>query len=218
MYNPPHFREDRLDVLHGLIREHPFATLVTTGPDGLGADHIPMEIDASVGPFGTLVGHVSRANPLWKLAASGAQVLAIFQGPQMYITPSWYATKRENGKVVPTWNYAVVHAHGPLRAIEDRDWLRAFVERLTNRHEDPRAEPWRVSDAPDDFVEGLLKGIVGVEVPIARIEGKWKVSQNRPGTDRAGVVAGLEASGDADHAAMARLVRERPAPWEPRTS
>lgn len=206
MYNPPHFREDRVPVLHDLIREHGLATLVTLGPAGLTADHIPMEVDAAVGSFGTLVGHVSRANPLWRLAAEGTEALAVFQGPQTYVTPAWYATKQETGKVVPTWNYAVVHAHGPLRAIEDRAWLRAFVERLTNRYESGRPEPWRVTDAPDDYIEGMLKGIVGIEIPIARLEGKWKVSQNRPAADREGIVTGLRAGGHALGSAMAALV------------
>ena len=208
MYNPPHFREDRLPVLHALIRDHGFAALVTVGPDGLVADHIPMEVHADAGPLGTLRGHVSRANPLWQRAAPEMEALAIFQGPQTYVTPAWYPTKQDTSKVVPTWNYAVVHAHGPLRAIEDREWLRALVERLTTRHESDRADPWHVTDAPEDFVEGMLKGIVGIEIPIARLEGKWKVSQNRPAADRTGVAAGLRAAGGSVRAAMADLVDE----------
>lgn len=208
MYNPPHFREDRVAVLHDLIREHGFATLVTLGPEGLTADHIPMEVDSAAGPFGTLVGHVSRANPVWRRPSGDTEALVVFQGSQSYVSPAWYETKQETGKVVPTWNYVVVHAHGPIRAIEDRVWLRAFVERLTNRYEASRAEPWRVSDAPEDFVEGLLKGIVGIEIPITRIEGKWKVSQNRPAADRSGVAAALRGIGEPGPAAMARLVDE----------
>jgi transcriptional regulator len=208
VYNPPDFREDRLPVLHAFIREHGLATLITLGPDGLVADHIPMEVHADDGPLGTLRGHVSRANPVWHHAAPGMEALAVFQGPQTYVTPAWYPTKQETGKVVPTWNYAVVHARGPLRAIEDREWLRALVERLTARYEADRADPWHVSDAPEDFVEGMLKGIVGLEIPIRHLEGKWKVSQNRPAADRAGVVAGLRAAGGPARAAMADLVDE----------
>jgi len=208
MYNPPLFREERVPVLHQMIREHGLATLVTLGPEGLTADHLPMELDADAGPLGMLVGHVSRANPVWRRPAGDVEALAVFHGPQSYITPAWYETKRESGKVVPTWNYVVVHAHGPIRAIEDRAWLRAFVERLTDRHESGRPDPWHVTDAPEDFVEGLLKGIVGIEMPIARIEGKWKVSQNRPAADRDGVAAGLRTLDEPRHRAMARLVDE----------
>jgi transcriptional regulator len=212
VYNPPHFREDRLPILHAFIRDHGFATLITLGADGLVADHIPMEVHADDGPLGTLRGHVSRANPVWHRAAPEMEALAIFQGPQTYVSPAWYPTKQETGKVVPTWNYAVVHAHGPLRAIEDRAWLRALVERLTTRHEAERADPWHVTDAPEDFVESMLEGIVGLEIPIARLEGKWKVSQNRPAADRTGVVTGLRAAGGSVRAAMADLVDEAARP------
>jgi transcriptional regulator len=206
MYNPPLFREERVPVLHQMIREHGLATLVTLGPDGLTADHLPMELDADAGPLGTLIGHVSRANPVWRRPAGDVEALAVFHGPQSYITPAWYETKRETGKVVPTWNYVVVHAHGRIRAIEDRAWLRALVERLTNRYESDRSDPWHVTDAPEDFIEGLLKSIVGIEMPIARIEGKWKVSQNRPAADRDGVAAGLRTLPEPRHRMMARLV------------
>jgi transcriptional regulator len=206
MYNPPQFREERVPVLQELIRQHGFATLVTTGADGLTADHLPLELDADRGPFGTLIGHVARANPVWRRRANDADGLAVFHGPQTYISPAWYPTKRESGKVVPTWNYVVVHAHGPIRAIEDRAWLRALVERLTKRYESARPDPWHVADAPEEFIEGLLKGIVGIEMPITRLEGKWKVSQNRPAADRDGVAANLRALGDLHHSAMARLV------------
>jgi transcriptional regulator len=212
VYNPPHFREDRLPVLHALIREHGLATLVTMGPDGLAANHIPMEVHDNDGPLGTLRGHVSRANPVWHRTVADVEALAIFQGPQAYVSPAWYPTKQETGKVVPTWNYAVVHAHGPLRVIEDRGWLRALVERLTARYEADRADPWHVTDAPADYVEGMLNGIIGLEIPIARLEGKWKVSQNRPAADRTGVVAGLRAAGGPERAAMADLVDEAARP------
>jgi len=170
-----------------------------------------MEIDATAGALGTLRGHVARANPVWKAHRPDAEAMAVFQGPQCYITPAYYATKAATGKVVPTWNYATVHAHGPLRVIEDAAWLRRFVEQLTDRHEATRPAgevPWQVSDAPEAFIETMIQAIVGIELPIARLEGKWKVSQNRPDEDRAGVVAGLEV-GDPMQRAMAELVRER---------
>ena len=207
MYNPPVFREERIPVLHDLIRVRAFAALVTLGPDGLSAEHIPLELDPEPGPLGTLRGHVARANPVWQTYRKDVEVLAVFQGPDGYVTPSWYPTKRETGKVVPTWNYAVVHAHGPMRVVEDREWLRALVTRLTDRHEHGRAQPWRVTDAPEDFVDGMLKGIVGLEIAITRLEGKWKMSQNRNAADRAGVVEGLRANGDAGSAAVADQVR-----------
>lgn len=207
MYNPPVFREERIPVLHDLIRARAFAALVTLGPDGLSAEHIPLELDPAPGPFGTLRGHVARANPVWQTYRKDVDALAVFQGPEGYVTPSWYPTKQETGKVVPTWNYAVVHARGPMRVVEDREWLRALVTRLTDRHEDGRAQRWRVTDAPEDFVDGMLKGIVGLEIAIARLEGKWKMSQNRNAADRAGVVQGLRAAGDAGSAAVADQVR-----------
>lgn len=206
MYNPPHFRETRIPVLHELIRSHPFATLVTLGPDGLVANHIPMEIDPEPGPLGTLRGHVARANPVWRESKQDVDALVIFSGPQLYVTPAWYPTKQESGRVVPTWNYAVVHAHGPLRAVDDVAWLRAFVTHLTDRHEGTRAAPWQVTDAPADFIERQLTAIVGIEIPVRRLDGKWKVSQNRGASDRAGVVAGLRESGDPTSRAMSELV------------
>lgn len=206
MYNPPHFQETRVPVLHDLIRRHPLATLVTLGPDGLVANHIPMEIDAAPAPFGTLRGHVARANPVWHASSRDVEALVIFSGPHAYVTPAWYATKQESGRVVPTWNYAVVHAYGRLRAIEDVAWLRDFVSRLTERHEGERAVPWKVTDAPADFIERQLGGIVGLEIPVHRFDGKWKVSQNRPAPDRAGVVAGFRERGDPASGVMADLV------------
>jgi transcriptional regulator len=207
MYIPKHFEEARVETLHELIRAHPLAVLVTLAPDGLDANHLPLEIDPEPAPFGTLRGHVARANAVWRNLSQQTEALAIFRGPDTYITPSWYPTKQETGRVVPTWNYAVVHAHGPLRAVEDRAWLRAFVERLTNQHEAGRENPWHVSDAPADYVERQLGAIVGLEMPIARLVGKWKVSQNRPGSDQGGVVEGLVQEGSERAAAMADLVR-----------
>ena len=206
MYVPAHFEETRLEVLHDLVRNHPLATLVTLDRAGLNANHIPMELDPEPQSLGTLRGHVSRANPMWRDVSSNVSALAIFQGPEIYITPSWYQTKQESGKVVPTWNYAVVHAYGPIRIIEDHAWLRSLVERLTNRHEAQRPEPWEVADAPDDYIEGQLRGIVGIEIPIERLIGKWKVSQNRPEADRKGVSMGLHELSKSDAACMADLV------------
>jgi transcriptional regulator len=206
MYLPAHFEEARVETLHALIRAHPFGALVTLGPSGLDANHVPFEVDPDPTPFGTLRAHVARANPVWREAA-GADVLVLFQGPETYISPSWYPTKQETAKVVPTWNYVVVHAHGPLRAIDDREWLRAFVTRLTDRHEAARRDPWKVTDAPADYIDAMLGGIVGLEIPIARLAGKWKVSQNRPAQDQQGVVEGLSRDGTPTASAMADLVR-----------
>jgi transcriptional regulator len=214
MYLPAQFREDRTPVLHDLIRAHPLATLVTLDAAGLVANHIPMEIDAAAGPLGTLRGHVARANPVWTSHRVEIEAMAVFQGPQCYITPAYYATKAATGKVVPTWNYATVHVHGPLRVIEDTAWLRGLVEQLTSRYEAERSQstgepPWKVTDAPAGYIDTLLQAIVGIELPISRLEGKWKVSQNRPADDRAGVAAGLGRSDDPMQRAMAELVRER---------
>jgi transcriptional regulator len=214
MYLPAQFCEDRPDVIHALIHSHPLATVVAMTDAGLIANHVPLELDASAGPHGTLRGHVARANPVWKTLRAGVEAIAIFQGAQHYITPSYYATKAATGKVVPTWNYAAVHAYGPLRAIEDPVWLRGLVERLTDRHEADRAAAtgagvWHVGDAPEAFLETMIKAIVGIEIPISRVEAKWKVSQNRPVEDRAGVVAGLAGEPGEQAAAMAELVRER---------
>jgi transcriptional regulator len=206
LYAAAHFKEDRVEILHRAIREAGLATLVTHTSAGLVATHLPLLLDADAGPNGTLLGHVARANPHWRAAVDG-DALATFLGPNAYVTPSWYATKRETGKVVPTWNYVAVHAYGPVRFFDDPDRLLALVTRLTEAHEAGRAPPWAVSDAPPDFVRAMVKGIVGVELPIARLEGIRKLSQNRPAEDRAGVVAGLAAEGPAA-AAVAALVAE----------
>jgi len=208
MYVPPHFAETSLPVLHDAIRKYGFATLVTTIEDGLIATHLPLLLDPDRGPYGTLIGHFARANP--QTQPPRGEALAIFQGPEGYITPSYYAAKREHGKVVPTWNYIAVHAYGALRFIEDKDAVLAIVTRLTEHREAPRAAPWAVSDAPADFVAGMLNGIVGFEIEIARIQGKWKMSQNRPDADRAGTEAGLAADGRPD---MAEAVRTSGAPF-----
>ena len=206
MHQPAAFAEERVEVMHALIRAYPFATLITCADGAPEANHLPLLIDPQPSPRGTLRGHVARANPLWRQLHAGREALVVFQGPQAYVTPSWYATKRETGKVVPTWNYAVVHASGPLIIRDDPAWLRDLVSRLTAQQEAPLPQPWRITDAPADYIEQMLGAIVGIEIPIARLEGKWKVSQNRPAADRDGVVAGLQARGDAQSLDMAGLV------------
>ncbi|MBA3254126.1 MAG: FMN-binding negative transcriptional regulator [Pseudomonadota bacterium] len=209
MYVPSHFAESSVDVLHDLIRTHPFGALIVLASGGLDANHIPFEIDPEPAPFGTLRGHVARANPVWRDFSAQVDALVLFQGAHAYISPAWYATKKEHGKVVPTWNYAVVHAHGPLRVIDDRAWLRQFVGKLTDRHEATRSDPWKVTDAPAEFIDTMVAAIVGIEIPIAKLTGKWKVSQNRPEKDRAGVVEGLVHPPSDLATSMAQLVSER---------
>ncbi len=206
MYQPRAFEETRIAVLHDLIRRYPLATLVTTGPDGPEADHIPLHL-AHDGSFcGVLQGHVARANPIWQNASKG-EVLVIFHGPQRYISPSWYATKTETGKVVPTWNYVVVHAHGPLLVHDDPAWVRAQMEILTQAQESGFAQPWGVSDAPADFTERLIQQVVGMEIPISRLIGKWKVSQNQPLHNRHSVIAHLQQDEHPFSREMAELIR-----------
>lgn len=205
MYLPTHFEESRSEVLHALMHEHPLATLVTHEGGELTANHVPLQLAANSGAHGALQGHVARANPLSRQAAD-SEVLAIFHGPQAYVTPSWYATKREHGKAVPTWNYVVVHAHGTLRTIDDPVWLRRQLEALVARHEAGFAEPWRIADAPGDYIDKMLAAIVGIEIRITRLTGKWKISQNQPTINRAGVVDGLRQREAADALAMAGLV------------
>lgn len=197
MYLPKHFEQHDPAALDGLMRDHPLASLVSWQDGAPTADHVPLEFDAATQ---TLRGHVARANPLWRL--SGQPVLAIFQGPQTYVTPSWYPSKAQTHQVVPTWNYAVVHAHGTLQAVEDAPWLHALVSRLTGHHESTRNAPWAVTDAPDAYIQTMLRAIVGIEIPVDRLVGKWKVSQNRSAADRAGVVQGLTAIGREDAATL----------------
>ncbi len=208
MYLPSHFEQHDPAALQTLMRDHPLATLVSQQAGGITADAIPLAFDAT---SHTLRGHVARANPLWR-EASGQPVLAVFNGPQAYITPSWYPSKADTHKVVPTWNYALVHAHGVLRAVEDAPWLHALVTGLTAHHEAPRATPWAVADAPDDYVQQMLRAIVGIEIPVDRLVGKWKFSQNRSDADRLGVAAGLAAGlaeGASPAQAMAELVANK---------
>ncbi|MCP8939815.1 FMN-binding negative transcriptional regulator [Alsobacter sp. SYSU M60028] len=206
MYQPPLFRETDRERQHALIRENPFGLFVTAGAGGLIANGIPFVLDADGPGPGVLRGHVARANPQWRDCVGGCPALVVFQGPEHYVTPSWYATKAETGKVVPTWNYAMAQARGTARAIEDPAWLHAQIRALTGQMEGSRAAPWAVDDAPADFLAGQVKGIVGIEIALEALDGKWKVSQNRPEADRAGVVAGLGEIGTDAAAAMAALV------------
>jgi transcriptional regulator len=208
MYQPPHFREDRIDIQHRLIRAHPLGLLITAGPGGLLANPFPFLLDANGSDKGTLRLHIARANPQWRELEAVEECLVVFQGPQDYVTPSWYVTKRETGKVVPTWNYATVHAWGRPRVMNDDVWLRRQIEDLTASRENLRAAPWQVSDAPEDFIQMQMRGIVGVEIPISRIEGKWKMSQNRPAADRVGVIAGFRETGEVGEA-IAAVIEER---------
>lgn len=207
MYQPPVFAETDPDALYRLIRENPFAVLVTCDRDrSVEANHIPMILQADEGADGVLRGHVSRANPLWRDYDPTVDALAIFQGPHHYVTPSWYPSKAAHGRVVPTWNYAVVHARGPMTIVEDPARLRVHVRALTDAREAGRTAPWKVGDAPAGFIEKQLQGIVGLELRIGRIEGKWKMSQNREAGDRAGVVRGLGAEGSDMAARVAREI------------
>lgn len=205
MYLPSHFREDRPEVLHRLMQEYPLAALVSLGPSGLVANHLPLLFDPSVGPCGSLTGHLARANDQWK-GFGQAEVLAIFQGPQSYVSPAWYPTKQETGKAVPTWNYAVVHVWGTVEVFEDPTRLRDFLSRLTDRHEAARPQPWAVADAPPGYIDNLMRAIVGFEIRITRIEGKWKVSQNQPERNREGVVGGLTSERGASASEMVELI------------
>jgi transcriptional regulator len=207
MYRPSHFREDRPEVLHSLIRTHPFAQLITAGEQGLAANPLPMLLDPQASENGTLRGHLARANDQVAALRAGGQALVIFQGPQAYISPSWYPSKAEHGKVVPTWNYAAVHAWGAPRVIDDAVWLRRLIEDLTVSQEQHRPKPWAVGDAPEDFIDTMVKAIVGIEIPIDRIEGKWKVSQNRSEPDRRGVAEGLRAEADPVMADLVEVAR-----------
>ena len=202
MYQPLPHRQEQLEAQHALIRSHPLGLLISHGAEGLQANSIPFLIDPKASRLGTLQAHMARANGQWRALDAASDVLVIFQGADHYITPSWYETKRETGKVVPTWNYVAIHAYGPLELFDDAEPLLEVVTRLTNRHEGARAAPWAVDDAPADFIRAQLKGIIGFRLPIVRLEGKWKLCQNRPPADRAGVVEGLSADGRDDVAAL----------------
>jgi transcriptional regulator len=214
LYLPAHFNETRTAVLRALMRAQPLVTLVTTADSGLLANHIPVQTLDEPAPLGSIRGHIARANPLWREYRSGTQALAIFQGPQVYISPSFYPSKAKTGEVVPTWDYAVVHASGTLRFIEDAQWLRSFVSGLTATHESPRPQPWKIDDAPAAYIDKMLKLIVGFEFSIVSLTGKWKVSQNRPQADRQGVIDKLQAADDADSHGIAAMLAslESPSP------
>ncbi|RFP16336.1 FMN-binding negative transcriptional regulator [Duganella sp. BJB475] len=205
MYLQPAFAEDRLEVRHGLMHAYPLATLIVVDADGVTADLIPFMLYADEGSsgLGVLRAHVARANPLWRRLEAATQCLVVFQGPEAYISPSWYETKRTTHKVVPTWNYAMVQARGVAKAVDDPLWLRRLLDHLTARHESGLPQPWELDDAPADFMAATMKGIVGIEIPIDSLVGKWKVSQNRSAADQRGVVEGLQDG------AMAGLVAER---------
>lgn len=196
MYVPAHFDEPRLEELQRLIAEHPLGVLVTHGEGGLDADHLPFELDPAAGAHGTLRAHVARANPLWKQLESGAQVLVVFRAEHAYLSPSWYPSKREFHKQVPTWNYRVVHAHGEITVRDDERFVRGLVARLTRMHEASQPAPWKMGDAPTDYIDAMLKAIVGVEVEISRLVGKFKLSQNREFRDRLGAGEALKQQGD----------------------
>ncbi len=208
MFQPPIFREERQDVMQELIVAHPFATVVASATGCLTADHVPLVLK-STSDKSHLQGHIAASNPLFRETQDPFEVLTIFQGPQTYVTPSWYASKQEHGKVVPTWNYVVVHVRGELRFTREPEWLLRHLNDLTSQHESHRAEPWAVSDAPSDFVQRQLRGLVGFEISIKDMQGTWKVSQNKTLKDWTGVKAGLERETAPDAAEIARLVEER---------
>ena len=210
MYVPAHFKEDRVAVLHDAIRTYGFGTLVTSGEQELEASHLPLLLDPEPAPLGTVLGHLARANPQWQRVKPGIAALAIFFGPNTYITPSWYPTKQQTGKVVPTWNYLAIHAYGTLSFFDDPEELRAHVGRMTDTHETPRAAPWAVSDAPANFVD-QSQGIVGFMLRITKLEGKWKMSQNRPAQDVAGVLEGLAHEDGESPEAIADIIASRQA-------
>lgn len=209
MYQPPHFRETDLPVLHAFIAAHPLGLLISLGAAGILANPIPFVLYPDEGERGVLRCHVSRANPQWQALRDAAEALVVFQGSDGYVTPSWYPAKAEHGKVVPTWNYTLVQVRGAATVIEDAAWLLANVSALTDQQEGRRPAPWAVSDAPESFIASQLKGIVGIEIPVAAIEGKFKASQNRAVPDRAGVAEGLLAEGDENSLAMREMVRAR---------
>jgi transcriptional regulator len=206
LYTPPAFRVDELPLLLDHIARTGLATFITAGADGPIVSHVPLVHEPSETGMGRLIGHLARANPQWQNTDQSKPALAVFMGPDAYVSPSWYPSKAEHGRVVPTWNYAVVHVRGVLTFFDDAEWLRAAVERLTHHHEGRRTDPWQVSDAPERFVAGQLKGIVGFEIAIASMEGKYKLSQNRSEPDREGVIAGLADEGDAGSIATRALM------------
>ena len=211
-YLAAHFEEHQAEAIHGLLRKHPLATWVVPTADRPQIHHVPMLLDTTRGPHGTLIGHVARANPVWQ--ELGFESVAVFQGPQAYVSPNWYPSKQVHGQHVPTWNYAVVHAHGVTRAVQDRSAVLAIVQRLTDHFEASQAHPWQVSDAPADYLERMLGAIVGIEIEVQRWDAKFKLSQNHDAANRAGIAQGLvDGAPSDDQTALAALVlRDAPPP------
>ena len=207
MYTHPLHRQGDPEALFSLIVAHPLGAWVCPGRDGLVANHVPFLLDRTRGPSGTLIGHVARANPVWRQLDGARPSVVMFQGPQAYVTPGWYPGKAEHGQVVPTWNYAVAHAHGVARAVEARDWMLDMLARLTAAHESRQALPWSLADAPADYLDGMMRAIVGIEIPIDRLEGKLKASQDEAMADRLGTVRGLREQSCPHARAMADLVQ-----------
>lgn len=208
MYQPSRFQSTDLGAMHELMRDNPLATIISLTPDGLNANHIPLHLVPDAGEFGTLRAHVARANPMWRDLSPGVDTLIIFQGPNCYISPSFYPTKQEDGKVVPTWNYAVVHAYGTLQVFDDAAWVRTNLQDLTRRHEANSPQPWTIEDAPPDYIEKMVGAVVGIELVIGKISAKFKMSQNQNAAAHAGVVAGLQQRGDASALAVANMVQQ----------
>ncbi len=205
MYTPIHFEENREEILCDFISSHPLAAIVWRSPDGMVADHIPLFFKQTDEDQGFLIGHVAKNNPIWR-HASAQNVLVIFQGPNAYISPNWYSTKQDGGKVVPTWNYAAVHVNGTLRTIDDPQWVLQQLETLTLIHERSQLNPWHISDAPLEYINRMVDAVVGIEIAITKLSGKWKVSQNQPAQNRCSVAEGLKASGSEAANAIAKLV------------
>jgi transcriptional regulator len=204
MYIPAHFAETRPVELHRIVREHPLGILVTNGPEGLDANHIPFEFDPAKGTQGVLTGHVARANPLWREVQTGSQVLVIFRGVQGYISPNWYPSKHEQHRQVPTWNYEVVHAHGSITIRDDERFVRRVVARLTRAHEAGDPVPWKMGDSAPDYIDSMLRAIVGIEIQVSRLVGKSKLSQNKEARDRAGAA---EKLAERDHEPLAEAMK-----------
>jgi transcriptional regulator len=209
MYIPKHFLEARIEVLHAFIRRHPLATICIGDASGLEADHVPLTLRSEPAPHGVLLGHVARANPLWRKAGDGLDCLVVFQGPQHYISPGWYATKAETGRVVPTWNYEVVHVQGRVRAVDDPVWLRALLEDLTTEHERLQPQAWHVSDAPNDYVDAMVRAVVGIRIEILGLVGKAKLSQNQPESNQHSLIESLRAKDDSSASQMAEEIANR---------
>jgi len=209
MYIPKHFLESRFEVLHAFMRRHPLATICVDGGSGLEADHVPLTLRSEPAPHGVLLGHVARANPLWRKAGDGLDCLVVFQGPQHYISPNWYATKAETGRVVPTWNYEVVHVRGRILAVDDPVRLRVLLEELTTEHEQSQTQAWHVRDAPNDYIDAMVRAVVGIRIEIQGLVGKSKLSQNQPDANQRSLVEALRARDDSSALQMAEAIAER---------